>query len=109
MKRFIAALSLAALAAPAVAGSGAPFEQAQLDRQVPDIAVTKRADPKVVNGVPFEQNELDRGMPLQDDPVRLASLGRSTMTDSAIAYESRTEQSPKSPWANDHNVIAPAP
>lgn len=110
MKRIIAALSLAALTAPAAAaGYGAPFEQTQLDRQLPDVALTKAADPHVVNGMPFEQNELDRGVPLQDDTaIRFASLGGSTMSDSssATAYSNGSDESP---WANDHNVIAPAP
>jgi hypothetical protein len=43
MKRLIAALSIAVLAAPAFAAErGAPFEQTELDRAQPDVAIKER-------------------------------------------------------------------
>lgn len=105
MKRILAAVSLAVLAAPAFADSGAPFDQNELDRQLPSIAVARQADPYNVYGAPFEQNQFDRGLPAEDDNVRLASAGGGTMSDGSMASD---PDSGESPWTKDHNVISPA-
>jgi opacity protein-like surface antigen len=47
MKRILVAVSLAALAVPAFAAEvSAPYEQAQIDRQLPDVQRSERASDK---------------------------------------------------------------
>jgi hypothetical protein len=87
MKRLIAAVSFAVLAVPALAAeSGAPFEQTQLDRALPQIDVPV---------VAAREN------------VRFAAATGATVSDASIATQTAT-QSTESPWANDFNFIAPA-
>ena len=79
MKRFIAAVSFATLAVPALAAEhGKPFEETELDRQLPQINVPAPADKRAA----------DRA------------------ADSKTRAPRTTEASP---WANDWNFIAPAP
>lgn len=62
MKRFIAAVSFAALAVPAFAAE-APFEQTELDRALPQVsesASTGASREGAERGLPFEQIDLDR-------------------------------------------------
>jgi hypothetical protein len=62
MKRFIAALSFA-VAVPAAMAAGAPFEQTELDRALPQLSGNASTGPtreRAERGLPFEQTELDR-------------------------------------------------
>jgi hypothetical protein len=81
MKRLIAAVSFAVLSTPALAQNTKPFEQLDLDRALPHVAE------RSVNAI-------------------VASSGE-TRSDVEISTEA-TEVRAASPWANDHNFIAPA-
>ena len=77
MKRLITAVSFAVLAVPAFAAErGAPFEQTELDRVLPEV-------------------------PGGGERVMVASIGDTV-------YVSAEESDGASPWASDHNFIAPA-
>lgn len=117
MKRLIAAVSFAALAVPAVAAEyGMPFEQAELDRALPQInfpAVESRsADPR---SLPYEQAQADRALPSfgSSEPHLVAASG-NTRSDVEISVQAETVGSngrhsfATGPWANDYNFIAPA-
>jgi hypothetical protein len=101
MKRLIVAVALALSAAPALANVGAPFEQTELDRALPTVpeSITPY-EPISSERMPFEQSILDRGHLGLPEPVLLASTG-------GTSYKSGEES--ESPWASDHNFIAPAP
>jgi len=100
MKRLIAAVSLSILAVPAFA---TPFEQTELDRQLPNISVNARSSYVADSSAPFEQNELDRSLPsLGLDNVRYAAASGGTMSDAGMESDVGTS------FANDHNVISPA-
>lgn len=75
MKRIIAAVSFAVLAIPALAQTGKPYEQLDVDRALPDIRVERS---------------------------QLAAAG-ATRSDREI-----TVVDTRSPFATDHNFIAPA-
>lgn len=111
MKRLIAAVSFAALAVPAVAAeNGKPFEQLDLDRALPqiDIPAVERSNVDV-RSLPYEQAQADRALPsFGDDSVRVATLGSSTASDASMASDASATETTESPWANDHNFIAPA-
>jgi hypothetical protein len=110
MKRIIAAVVLAALTVPAFAfETGAPFEQTQLDRQLPNVK-----DP-VVSGAssggtfyglkldaPYEQYKIDTALPNVKDPV---VEPRTQFAGPVTSYGS-TEAT--GAFANDWNFIAPA-
>jgi len=102
MKRLIAAVSFAVIASPVLA---TPFEQTELDRQLPNIAVSAASASIDSASAPFEQTQLDRGLPsLTVGNVRLAQYVGSTRSDRDIA----TEAAAGSAFANDYNFIAPA-
>jgi hypothetical protein len=100
MKRLIVAVALALSTAPALADTGAPFEQNELDRALPTVPETFGTYERMSSErMPFEQTELDRGELATHEPVRLASIGGS--------YKS--EEGGESPWMSDPSFIAPAP
>jgi hypothetical protein len=114
MKRFIAAVSFAALATPVLADSK-PYEQLDVDRALPNVAERTVSETRYpFNGsAPFEQIELNRALPeLRSDRTQVAEGGntRSDVEISAEASAGDTGVSPRAegPWANDHNFIAPA-
>jgi hypothetical protein len=109
MKRLIAAVSFAILATPALAQNGKPFEQTDLDRALPDVAerTVSATEYRFDGSAPYEQLAVDRAVPaLRTERTQVASSGE-TRSDVEIAVES-TELGTASPWANDHNFIAPA-
>lgn len=62
MKRLIAAVSFAVLAVPAFAG--APYDQNEVDRALPQIAEKARAPKaRAPRGLPFDQVQIDRALP----------------------------------------------
>jgi hypothetical protein len=106
MKRLITALgfSLVALSASAVELS-APFEQLKLDRALPNIDVRPVESYSADSRAPFEQNTLDRALPnLPSRNVQFAeSAAGATRTDASASAQAPKE----SPFANDHQFIAP--
>src|SRR5687768_7725242 len=106
MKRFIVAASFAVFAVPAFA-AGLPYEQNQVDRALPNLPEKAVAtQPATSFGAPFEQTVLDRAVPnIQPRAKVLAAVSGDTRSDVEIATDVSTE----SPWANDHNFVAPAP
>ena len=78
MKKLLVAVALALSAIPAFAGNGAPYEQNEIERMLPML--------------PEFAETTDR--------VQLAQLGGGS-------YKSQAGESTESPWANDHNFIAP--
>lgn len=107
MKRMITAVSFAVLAVPAVAaGTGAPFEQTELDRVLPKLEITVATPAPIdVASLPFKQTQFDRGLPPHGrESVRWAAVGGNTVSDASIATDAKTGGS----WASDHNFIAPA-
>ena len=106
MKRLIAALGLAAVAVSASAVEyGAPFEQLNIERALPQIGFAAVNAYVADARAPYEQLAIDRALPnLPAEAVHYASASGSTRTDASGAAEASTV----SPWANDHNFIAPA-
>ena len=104
MKRSIAAVSLLVLATAVLAEHRKPFEQLDLDRALPSIAEPSDVVSFVYDGsAPYEQVMVDRALPvLPVEPSQVAASG-ITRSDSEIA----TDDAGESPWANDHNFIAP--
>jgi hypothetical protein len=105
MKRLIAAVSFAVLATPAFADNGKPFEQLDLDRALPNIPeVDVRSTQYPFGGsAPYEQVEVDRA--LLNLPMERSRVAASGSTRSDI--ELSTDAAEESPWAKDHNFIAP--
>lgn len=105
MKRLIAAVSFAVLATPAFADNGKPFEQLDLDRalpNIPEVAVSSTQYPFGASA-PYEQVEVDRALP--NLPMERSRVAASDSTRSDI--ELSTDSPEESPWAKDHNFIAP--
>ena len=117
MKRLIAAVSFAALALPAVAAeTGMPFEQAELDRALPQINFPAVESHSVDSrSLPYEQAQVDRALPSfgNSEPHLVAAAG-NTRSDVEIAVQGERIDSTgrynlaTGPWANDYNFIAPA-
>lgn len=106
MKRLIATLSFAVLAAPAFADNGKPFEQLDLDRALPNIAeaAVRPTEYPFSGSAPYEQVEVDRMLP--NLPMERSRVAASGNIRSDI--ELSTEAGEESPWAKDYNFTAPA-
>jgi hypothetical protein len=107
MKHLIAAVSLAVLAVPAVAGAaGLPYEQLVIDRTLPNIAV--RADDATkptAFGAPYEQYWVDRALP----NIEPRSTGQAaTSGETRSVHSGPADGHVALPWVNDYNFIAPA-
>ena len=94
MKRLIAAVSLSALAVPALAEIGLPYDQNLVDRQLPQIEQQAEA---------------------RSDRRQFAAAAGDTRSDVEIATrEALATQAPNGsalatgPWADDYHFIAPA-
>jgi hypothetical protein len=110
MKRLVAALGFTAVALSASALEfGTPYEQLDVDRALPEINFAP-VEPYVADsGAPFEQLAIDRALPdLPGQSTQYAEAAAGgTRTDASIG--AGAEADGDSPWANDHNFIAPAP
>jgi hypothetical protein len=113
MKRLIVAASLAALTGSAFAVEiGKPFEQLDLDRALPNIAQPEAAATvyPFAGSAPYEQLAIDRALPDIDVPaerVQVAASAGETLTDATADV---VEAKPAvSPFAHQHDFIAPAP
>lgn len=113
MKRLIAAASLAAFASSAFAVSGKPYAQVDIDRALPNIEQSQSSATVYPFGgsAPYEQLAVDRALP------KVAALGERERTQlAASAGETRSDATADvisrpavSPFAQQHDVIAPAP
>jgi hypothetical protein len=117
MKRFIAAASLALVTSSAFAAQiGKPFEQLDVDRALPDIAQAEAsATVYPFNGsAPYDQVAVDRTLPNiavtterpTTERAQLAASAGETRTDAVNAAE---EKPAVSPFAEQHDFVAPAP
>jgi hypothetical protein len=106
MKRLIAAVALSSVALSASALEiGKPFEQQDLDRALPNIEFAPVESYVADSRAAYEQLVIDRTLPnLAGQNAQFAAAGGSTRSDASSDSEVSTE----SPWANDHNFIAPA-
>ena len=109
MKRLIATLSFAVLAAPVFADNGKPFEQLDLDRalpNIPEMPTTATVYP-FGGSAPYDQLAVDRALPnLPEKTAERSQVAASGNTRSDVEL-STTEESVESPWANDFHFIAP--
>jgi hypothetical protein len=115
VRTFIAALSLTIASTGALAETGKPFEQLDIDRALPNVSERQVGEPVYMFGgsAPFEQLAVDRAQPdiVAGESTRLAALSGETRSDAeiAVATESSSEENGvTSPFANDWSFIAPA-
>jgi hypothetical protein len=110
MKRIIAAALLAALTVPAFAfETGAPFEQTQLDRTLPNVKDPVVNDSSssgatlfgIKEDAPYEQYRIDMALPNVKDPV---VTQRTQVAGPAVSGSSPEATGV---WAQDWNFIAP--
>ena len=100
MKRLILTASIA-LSTAAVADNGKPFEQTELDRAQPQIEFAAVGPYVVGSNAPHEELVIDRMLPkLPEQAVRYAEVDGGSRVDAS-------SESTESPWAKDHNFIAP--
>ena len=110
MKRIIAALSFALLAAPVFAADiGAPYEQTVADMALPNVndPVVTQSDSKPTLfgqpvGLPYEYTVAQMKRPNVKDPV---NTGENTLVAGPAVAGASTEAT--GVWANDPNFIAP--
>lgn len=118
MKRHIVAIALALAAAPALALEiGAPYDQSQVDRQLPNIDFPAVQEYVADERAPYDQLAIDRALPKlsieRAQFAEAASVG-STRSDveisvgEAAANVSNGSGLATGPWANDYHFIAPA-
>jgi hypothetical protein len=106
MKRLIVAATVV-LSTAAFADGGKPFEQLDLDRALPQIEFAAVESRVADSRAPFEQVTIDRALPnLPAKAVQYAEIPGSTRSDASSA-PAESPSPAKSPWANDHNFIAP--
>ena len=101
MKRLILAASIA-VSATAYADNGKPFEQTELDRVLPQIEFAPVAPYVAASNAPYEDLVIDRMLPnLPAKATQYAEADGGTRVDAS-------SEATESPWAKDHNFIAPA-
>lgn len=113
MKRLIAAASLAVFAAPALSlDIGKPYEETlDRDRALPNVAPVQ-ASPVVYpfgGSAPYERVARDRALPdlrIAGERTQFAATAGATRTDAVNGTEPRPAVSP---FARQHDFIAPAP
>src|ERR1051326_7888535 len=91
MKRLILASALSAVALSASAVEiGAPYEQLNIDRQLPNIEFAP-VEPYVADSrAPFEQLAMDRALPnLPVQNTQVAEVGSSTRSDASAGETDR--------------------
>ena len=106
MKRRIIAVALAVAASPALAlDIGAPYEQVEVDRQLPNIEFAPVAPYAVDEHAPYEQLVIDRMLP--DLPARQQQFAGPVGGDTRSDAGPDSDVTAESPWANDFHFIAP--
>jgi hypothetical protein len=117
MKRHIVAVALAVLAVPALAvETGAPYDQSQIDRQLPNIEFAPVQARAADARAPYDQLAVDRALPnlpAQSTQYAQAAGAGSTRSDVEISSGEAASVSAGTgwatgPWANDYHFIAPA-
>jgi hypothetical protein len=113
MKRVIAALYVTIASTAALAQTGKPFEQLDIDRALPNIPERTASTTVYPLGgsAPYEQLLVDRALPdiVVGERTRLAAAPSETRSDVEIAVDTAVqEETTESPFANDWNFIAPA-
>ena len=116
MKRHIAAVAFAVLAVPALAETGAPYDQSLVDRQLPNIEFAPVQAYAADERAPYDQLAVDRALPnlpAQNKQLAEFSSGGNTRSDAEISTDEAARASNGSgwatgPWANDYHFIAPA-
>ncbi len=116
MKRHIVAVVITAFAAPALALEiGAPYDQSQVDRQLPNIEFPVVAPHVADARSPYDQLAVDRAVPNlpAQRSVQYAAAAGSTRSDVEISTDGAVNLTNGSglatgPWANDYHFIAPA-
>ena len=105
MKRFIAAVSFAAVAASAFAlEPRLPYEQSEVDRALSNVPGNSIAVRSSALAMPYDQGEVDRTPPKIEPRQRpLGAASGGTRAGNELA----TDAGPARVWANDHNFIAP--
>jgi hypothetical protein len=107
MKRLIAALSLSAVALSASALEiGAPYEQLNVDRALPNIEFAPVEAYVATSRAPYEQLSIDRALPNINFPSSNVQFAESANAGTRTDAYGHVETS--SPWANDWNFIAPS-
>lgn len=100
MNRLILAASIA-MSTAAFADSGKPFEQTELERALPQIEFAAPAPYVAGSNAPYEQVMIDRTLPnLPEKATQYAEVDRGSRVDAS-------PEATESPWARDHNFIAP--
>ena len=106
LKRCLIAITLAALASPALALEvGPPYEELAIERALPSIEFAPVGQYAADKRAPYEELAIERMLP--DLPARATQFA-------GARGETRTDAGPDngspapSPWANDWNFIAPA-
>jgi hypothetical protein len=109
MKRLIFVAAIAVISASALADVGKPFEQLEIDRLLPVIPESRITGVDYPFGGTPPYNQLDVDLALPDVDVRpsatLVALGGNTRSDVELSVGMITMNA--SPWASDHNFIAP--
>ena len=119
MKRHIVAVALAVLAVPALAAEiGAPYDQLEIDRQLPNIEFAPVQAQAADSRAPYDQLAVDRALPNLNLPAQSTQYAEAagagnTRSDLEIATDAASRASNGSgwatgPWANDYHFIAPA-
>ena len=105
MKKLIVAVSFAVLSTSVLA-TGMPFEQVDLDRQMPNIPESRKTGVDYPFGgtAPYDQLVVDLALPNVDvrGDSSLVAAGGNTRSDVELSAAEG------SAWSNDHNFIAPA-
>jgi len=108
MKRFIIAVARAVIASPALALEiGPPFEQTELDRQLPNIEFPPVQPYTADSRAPYEQLVIDRALPNLPARNELLAGPARGLGDTRSDAGPDVDASAESPWANDFHFIAP--
>jgi hypothetical protein len=100
MKRLILAASIA-FSTSAFADNGKPFEQTELDRALPPVEFATVAPYVTGANAPYEELMIDRMLPnVPEKATQFAAADGGTRVDAS-------SEATESPWAKDHNFIAP--
>jgi hypothetical protein len=109
MKHLIAALSLTVLSAPALADGVNPFDPEELSRALPSLPAGKHMgiDYPFGGTPPYNQLDVDMALPSIDTRPASSLVASGGNTRSDVEISAGADVTSESPWAKDHNFIAP--
>lgn len=109
MKHLISVLSFAVLSTTAVADTSLPYDQLAIDRALPNIAAAKDVgvDYPFGGSAPYDPLAVDMALPDLDIEVRGARTQVASSGMTRFEWELGNNTMDASPWASDHNFIAP--